>query len=157
MTEFASDPRLALTVGGVKFKNPFFLASGPTTHSVDQIVRGCELGWAGASIKLTFDPPPYINRVPSLRLLRGAGQGFLSFTAEKRLAFEQGLQLVRDSLPQGEQRLRHHGELQLCRRGRGSRGLGEHGEGLRAGRRARARGQPRLPQHVLQPPTHRRH
>ena len=57
------------------------------------------MGWAGASIKLTFDPPPYINRVPRYGYFEGPGQGFLSFTAEKRLAFEQGLQLVRDSLP----------------------------------------------------------
>ena len=99
MKEFACDPRLAVTIAGLTFKNPFFLASGPTTHSADQIARGCELGWAGASIKLTFDPPPYINRVPRYGYFEGPGQGFLSFTAEKRLAFEQGLQLVRDSLP----------------------------------------------------------
>ena len=95
----SSDPRLAVDVAGLRFKNPFFLASGPTTHSADQIARGCELGWAGASIKLTFDPPPYINRVPRYGYFESYGQGFLSFTAEKRLAFEQGLQLVRDSLP----------------------------------------------------------
>ena len=99
MKEFACDSRLAVTIAGLTFKNPFFLASGPTTHSADQIARGCELGWAGASIKLTFDPPPYINRVPRYGYFEGPGQGFLSFTAEKRLAFEQGLQLVRDSLP----------------------------------------------------------
>jgi NADPH-dependent glutamate synthase beta subunit-like oxidoreductase/dihydroorotate dehydrogenase len=99
ITELASDPRLAVTIAGVRFKNPFFLASGPTTHSVEQLVRGCELGWAGASIKLTFDPPPYINRVPRYGYFEGPGQGFLSFTAEKRLAFAQGLQLIRDSLP----------------------------------------------------------
>ncbi len=91
------DPRLAVTIAGVTFRNPFFLASGPTTHSPDQLERGCELGWSGASIKLTFDPPPYINREPRYGYFEP--QGFLSFTAEKRLALDQAVQLVQDSLP----------------------------------------------------------
>ncbi len=99
MTKPSSDPRLAVNVAGVTFKNPFLLASGPTTHSADQLARGCEMGWAGASIKLTFNPPPYINRVPRYGYFENYGQGFLSFTAEKRLAFAQGLQLVRDAKP----------------------------------------------------------
>jgi len=97
MSNATSDPRLALTIAGVTFKNPFFLASGPTTHSADQLARGCELGWSGASIKLTFDPPPYINREPRYGYFEP--QGFLSFTAEKRLALDQAVQLVQDSLP----------------------------------------------------------
>jgi NADPH-dependent glutamate synthase beta subunit-like oxidoreductase/dihydroorotate dehydrogenase len=98
MSQVVDDPRLAVVIAGLSFRNPFFVASGPTTHSADQIARACELGWAGASIKLTFDPPPYINRVPRYAYFEGPGQGFLSFTAEKRLAFEQGLELVRQSL-----------------------------------------------------------
>jgi NADPH-dependent glutamate synthase beta subunit-like oxidoreductase/dihydroorotate dehydrogenase len=99
MSQVVSDPRLAVAIAGLSFRNPFFVASGPTTHSADQIARACELGWAGASIKLTFDPPPYINRVPRYGYFEGAGQGFLSFTAERRLAFDEGLELVRQSLP----------------------------------------------------------
>jgi NADPH-dependent glutamate synthase beta subunit-like oxidoreductase/dihydroorotate dehydrogenase len=97
MRKAISDPRLVVTIAGVTFKNPFFLASGPTTHSADQLERGCELGWSGASIKLTFDPPPYINREPRYGYFEP--QGFLSFTAEKRLALDQAVQLVQDSLP----------------------------------------------------------
>jgi len=97
MTAICADPRLAVSIAGVRFKNPFFLASGPTTHSADQLERGCELGWSGASIKLTFDPPPYINREPRYGYFEA--QGFLSFTAEKRLALDQAVQLVQESLP----------------------------------------------------------
>jgi NADPH-dependent glutamate synthase beta subunit-like oxidoreductase/dihydroorotate dehydrogenase len=90
------DRRLAVEVGGVTFKNPFFLASGPTTHSADQLERGCEEGWSGASIKLTFDPAPYINREPRYTYYDPAG--LLAFTAEKRINLEQALELVEQSL-----------------------------------------------------------
>jgi len=89
------DPRLAVTVAGVTFRNPFFLASGPTTASADQLERASQLGWSGASIKLTFDPPPYINRQPRYGYFEPLN--FLSFTAEKRLDLEQALALVRES------------------------------------------------------------
>lgn len=97
MSRIVSDPRLAVTIAGVTFKNPFFLASGPTTHSADQLERGCEEGWSGASIKLSFDPPPYINREPRYGYFEP--QDFLSFTAEKRLDMEQAVKLIQDSLP----------------------------------------------------------
>lgn len=89
------DPRLSLTVAGVTFKNPFFLASGPTTHSADQLERGCELGWSGASIKLTFDPAPYINREPRYAYFDPAG--LFAFTAEKRIDLGQAVALVEES------------------------------------------------------------
>ena len=53
-----------------EFKNPFYVASGPTTNSVKQLKRIEETGWAGASIKLTIDPAPYINRVPRYALFK---------------------------------------------------------------------------------------
>ena len=96
MADRKFDPRLAVTVAVVKFGNPFFLASGPTTHSADQLERGCEEGWAGASIKLTFDPPPYINREP--RYAYFDPQGLLVFTAEKRLDLDQGVKLIQEAL-----------------------------------------------------------
>jgi len=95
MARAAEDPRLAVTIAGVTFKNPFFLASGPTTQSADQLERGCEEGWSGASIKLTFDPAPYINREPRYAYFDPAG--LLAFTAEKRLDLEQALKLVEES------------------------------------------------------------
>jgi NADPH-dependent glutamate synthase beta subunit-like oxidoreductase/dihydroorotate dehydrogenase len=97
MSGVTDDPRLAVTIAGATFRNPFFLASGPTTHSADQLARGCELGWSGASIKLTFDPPPYINREPRYGYFEPLG--FLSFTAEKRLALDQAVELIQGALP----------------------------------------------------------
>ncbi len=89
------DPRLSVTVAGVTFKSPFFLASGPATHSADQLERGCELGWSGASIKLTFDPAPYINREPRYAYFDPAG--LFAFTAEKRIDLKQAIALVEES------------------------------------------------------------
>lgn len=87
--------RIPVTIGGVEFKNPFFVASGPTTKNVRQLQRIEETGWAAASIKLSIDPAPYINRKPRYALF--PGNKALAFTAEKRLTFEQGLKLIRDA------------------------------------------------------------
>jgi len=95
MVSHADDPRLSVTIAGVTFRNPFILASGPTTHSPDQIERGCEEGWAGASIKLTFDPAPYINREPRYSYFDPAG--LFAFTAEKRIDLDEALKLVEES------------------------------------------------------------
>lgn len=97
MASQTDDPRLSVEVAGLTFRNPFFLASGPTTHSPDQLERGCEEGWAGASIKLAFDPAPYINREPRYSYFDQAG--LFAFTAEKRINLDQALKLVQDSLP----------------------------------------------------------
>jgi len=86
---------LPVTIGGVTFKNPFYVASGPTTKSVKQLKRIEETGWAAASIKLTIDPAPYINRVPRYAVFRDRNS--LCFTAEKRLKFSEGLKLVEDA------------------------------------------------------------
>jgi NADPH-dependent glutamate synthase beta subunit-like oxidoreductase/dihydroorotate dehydrogenase len=95
MASSTDESRLSLEVAGVKFRNPFFLASGPTTHSADQIERGWREGWAGASIKLTFDPAPYINREPRYAYFDEAG--LFAFTAEKRINLDEALQLVEES------------------------------------------------------------
>ena len=95
MASSPDESRLSLEVAGIKFKNPFFLASGPTTHSADQIERGWREGWAGASIKLTFDPAPYINREPRYAYFDPAG--LFAFTAEKRINLEEALRLVEES------------------------------------------------------------
>lgn len=86
---------LPVEVGGVTFKNPFYVASGPTTKSVKQLKRIEETGWAAASIKLTIDPAPYINRVPRYAVFND--RNALCFTAEKRLKFQEGLKLVDDA------------------------------------------------------------
>ena len=86
---------IPVTVGGVTFKNPFYVASGPTTKTVRQLQRIEETGWAAASIKLSIDPAPYINRKPRYGIFKD--RNALAFTTEKRLTFAEGLKLVEDA------------------------------------------------------------
>ncbi len=97
MKQEFNEIRIPVTVGGITFKNPFYVASGPTTKSVRQLVRIEETGWAAASIKLSIDPAPYINRKPRYSLFKD--RNALAFTAEKRLTFEEGLRLVSEAKP----------------------------------------------------------
>ncbi len=97
MAEKLPDIRIPVTIGGVTFKNPFYVASGPTTKSVEQLLKIEETGWAAASIKLSIDPAPYINRKPRYGIFKD--RNALAFTTEKRLTFAQGLQLIRDAKP----------------------------------------------------------
>ena len=55
MNKQIKDINIPVTIGGVTFKNPFFVASGPTTKNVKQLIRIEETGWAAASIKLRSD------------------------------------------------------------------------------------------------------
>ncbi len=77
---------------GIRFRNPFYVSSGPTTMTVEQLERIQATGWGGASLKLTIDPAPYINRVP--RYGYYPDKGFLCFTAEKRLTLDELLRLI---------------------------------------------------------------
>lgn len=86
---------IPITIGGVTFKNPFYVASGPTTKSVGQLLKIQEAGWAAASIKLSIDPAPYIDRKPRYGILKDCDA--LAFTTEKRLTFAEGLQLICDA------------------------------------------------------------
>ncbi len=91
------DIRIPVTIGGVTFKNPFYVASGPTTKNVEQLLKIEETGWAAASIKLSIDPAPYINRKPRYGIFKD--RNAMAFTTEKRLTCEEGLQLIRDAKP----------------------------------------------------------
>jgi len=86
------DILLPVEVAGIRFRNPFYVSSGPTTMTVEQLIRIEETGWGGASLKLAIDPKPYINRHPRYSYYRE--QGILSFTTERRLTFEEGLRLM---------------------------------------------------------------
>lgn len=86
---------LPVTLGGMKLKNPFIVASGPTTKRVEQLELAEKLGWAAAAIKQTFNPSPYINYQPRYRWLKK--EKLHTFTAEYRLDMEQGLRLVEDA------------------------------------------------------------
>jgi dihydroorotate dehydrogenase/Pyruvate/2-oxoacid:ferredoxin oxidoreductase delta subunit len=88
------DMLLPVTVGGVTFRNPFYVGSGPTAKSIEQLLRAQRYGWAGASIKLTFDPEPYVSLPPRYGWFKE--RGYLSFSAETRLTFEQGLRLIEE-------------------------------------------------------------
>ncbi len=91
----SSDFCLPVKIAGLEFKNPFYVASGPTTKSVEQLLAIEKAGWAAASIKLTIDPAPYINRKPRYAVLNQYNA--LTFTAEKRLKMDDGLKLVSDA------------------------------------------------------------
>jgi len=80
------------SIGGVNFKNPFIVSSGPTTRNIKQLMKIEECGWGGASVKLIIAPSPYINREPRYGWFER--EGIFSFTAEKRLTPDQGLKLV---------------------------------------------------------------
>jgi NADPH-dependent glutamate synthase beta subunit-like oxidoreductase/dihydroorotate dehydrogenase len=87
-----TDFDIPITIAGIKFRNPFFVSSGPTTMTIEQLERIEQTGWGGASLKLTIDPEPYINRRP--RYGYYPDKNFLSFTAEKRLLLEELLRLI---------------------------------------------------------------
>ena len=95
MAKILPDIQIPVTIGGVTFKNPFYVASGPTTKSVEQLVEIERTGWAAASIKLSIDPAPYINRKPRYGIFKD--RNALAFTTEKRLTFAEGLKLVADA------------------------------------------------------------
>jgi dihydroorotate dehydrogenase/Pyruvate/2-oxoacid:ferredoxin oxidoreductase delta subunit len=86
---------LPVTLGGMELRNPFIVASGPTTKRVEQLELAEKLGWAAVSIKQTFNPSPYINYQPRYRWLKK--EKLHTFTAEYRLDMEQGLRLVEDA------------------------------------------------------------
>ncbi len=97
MVKNLKDIQIPVTVGGVTFKNPFYVASGPTTKTVKQLLKIEETGWAAASIKLSIDPAPYINRKPRYGIFKD--RNALAFTTEKRLTFAEGLKLIADAKP----------------------------------------------------------
>jgi NADPH-dependent glutamate synthase beta subunit-like oxidoreductase/dihydroorotate dehydrogenase len=89
-----TDFELPVEVAGVRFRNPFYVASGPTTMTVEQLERIDATGWGGASLKLTVDPAPYINRYP--RYGYYPEKTYLTFTAERRLTLDRLLKLIEE-------------------------------------------------------------
>ncbi len=83
---------LPVNLCGIQFRNPFYVSSGPTTMTVEQLERIRDTGWGGASLKLTVHPLPYINRVPRYGFY--PDQNLLTFTAEKRLLLDELLRLI---------------------------------------------------------------
>ena len=86
---------LPVMIGNVELRNPFIVASGPTTKRVEQLELAEKLGWGAASIKQTFNPTPYINYQPRYRWLKK--EKLHTFTAEYRLDMESGLRLMEEA------------------------------------------------------------
>jgi len=91
---YKDDGRFALSIGNLNFRNNFIVASGPTAKWKEQLVLAEESGWAGASLKLAFEPEPYISLPPRYRWFKE--EQYHAFTAEKRLTFDQCLKLLED-------------------------------------------------------------
>ncbi|MFH0938739.1 MAG: FAD-dependent oxidoreductase [Planctomycetota bacterium] len=87
-----TDFDMPVKIAGVTFRNPFFVSSGPTTMTIEQLERIRDNGWAAASLKLTVYPLPYINRAPRYGWYQDIG--LLTFTAEKRLILDELLKLI---------------------------------------------------------------
>ena len=60
------DILLPVDIAGIHFKNPFFVASGPTTKSVAQLRRIEEAGWAAASIKMCIRDSVCVSYRPAI-------------------------------------------------------------------------------------------
>ena len=138
---------LPVKVGGLTFRNPFYVGSGPTSKSIDHLVKAAEMGWAGASIKLTFDPAPYVSLEPRYGWFDE--QGFLSFSAESRLTVEEGLRLVEE----GRRRTKDFlimANITYIGDKPGITGWVDMAQALRGRRRAHHRAEHVLPEHELQ-------
>jgi dihydroorotate dehydrogenase/NAD-dependent dihydropyrimidine dehydrogenase PreA subunit len=86
------DVDMPVEVAGLRFRNPFVVGSGPATKTVEQLVEAEQSGWAAATLKLTMDPPPYINREPRYRWFER--RGLHMFTSDRRLNIDEGLRLT---------------------------------------------------------------
>ena len=83
---------MSFEVAGLKFRNPFVVASGPATKHITQLVEAERCGWGGASLKLAIEPAPYINLDPRYRWWKQ--EQYMAFSAEKRLTLEEALRLT---------------------------------------------------------------
>ena len=63
-------PRLAVEFTGLRFENPFLLASAPPTESDSNIMRAFDAGWGGVVTK-TIGLHPVVNVAgPKTKFLR---------------------------------------------------------------------------------------
>src|ERR1041385_9014889 len=87
--EYAHSPgdtmsgRLSVVFTGVRFDNPFLLASAPPTESDSNIMRAFEAGWGGVVTK-TIGLHPVVNvRGPKTKFLRATPESY-DLSMEKR-------------------------------------------------------------------------
>jgi len=86
------DYQLPLDVAGLKLRNPFIVASGPTTKTLEQLIEADRCGWGAASMKLAIEPFPYINLEPRYRWYKD--NKYHAFSAEKRQNLDEALRLT---------------------------------------------------------------
>src|SRR5262245_55557846 len=71
-----SAPDLSTTVNGIKFPNPFVLASGPPGTNARVIAKSFDLGWGGCVIKtISLDASKVVNTAPRYGKLRSREKG----------------------------------------------------------------------------------
>jgi len=99
MPKFTEDDYIMpFEVAGLKFRNQFMVASGPTTKNIGQLIEAERCGWGGVSLKLAIEPPPYINLPPRYRWWDD--DKYLAFSAETRLTLDEALKLTEDGRKQ---------------------------------------------------------
>jgi dihydroorotate dehydrogenase/Pyruvate/2-oxoacid:ferredoxin oxidoreductase delta subunit len=82
-----------IAFAGVKFKNPFIVASGPVTSTIERLKRIDAQGAGGASTKLTLMELPYRS---TMRMYSDPDRFGIVF-ADKRLELDEGLKLVAEA------------------------------------------------------------
>ncbi|MCX6357199.1 MAG: NAD-dependent dihydropyrimidine dehydrogenase subunit PreA [Candidatus Aureabacteria bacterium] len=88
MTTVTAHKLLNVDFCGVKFKNPFILASAPPTTTGEMMMRAFDAGWGGAIIK---------TLVPEGEEVRNVAPRLASLTYEgKRMAVLQNIELTTD-------------------------------------------------------------
>jgi dihydropyrimidine dehydrogenase (NAD+) subunit PreA len=78
---------------GVKFRNPFVVASSPLTVKPFLLKRAYDFGAAAASTKLTFIKQPFYQ---SLRMYHDAKEGSI-VCVDRRLDLEEGVRLIEEA------------------------------------------------------------
>jgi dihydroorotate dehydrogenase subfamily 1 len=80
---------LSITVNGMRFENPFLLASGPPGTNGKVIAKSYDLGWGGMVCKtISLDASKVINTAPRYAKLRGR-------TGDEVIGFEN-IELISD-------------------------------------------------------------
>ena len=157
--------RLGVTFTGLRFENPFLLASAPPTESDSNIMRAFDAGWGGVVTK-TIGLHPVVNVAgPKTKFLRATADTGQLVDAEApgdgaALVLELGAHLRQDARLVGaahftdqagasvaHPRRVDHGRL---RKRPGARALADAREGVSGRGRGRARAQPVVPAHGSQ-------
>lgn len=81
---------------GIEFKNPFVVASGPASATIDQIKQAEDCGAASVSTKLAFSKVPFVGK---LRTYSVPGE-VMVMPIDRRLNADEGLELVRKAREQ---------------------------------------------------------